>query len=60
MLLLQIEDDIEKARSDLKTLTNDLELNLYSFEKYGKDFVKSCNLSPDSFIQMAIQLAFYR
>ncbi|XP_022693330.1 carnitine O-acetyltransferase-like isoform X1 [Varroa jacobsoni] len=55
-----IEDDIEKARSDLKTLTNDLELNLYSYEKYGKDFVKSCNLSPDSFIQMAIQLAFYR
>ncbi|OQR74564.1 carnitine O-acetyltransferase-like [Tropilaelaps mercedesae] len=52
--------DIDKACADLKTLTDDLDLKLYSYEKYGKNFVKSCNLSPDSFIQMAIQLAFFR
>lgn len=56
----QTGQDIKNARADLKKLADDLELSLYTYEKYGKDFVKSCNLSPDSFIQMAIQLAFFR
>ena len=49
-----------KANEDLAKLTSDLNLKLYSYEGYGKDFVKKCRLSPDSFIQMAIQLAFFK
>ncbi|XP_003740711.1 carnitine O-acetyltransferase [Galendromus occidentalis] len=55
-----IGQDIQVARNDLKKLVDNLELSLETYGKYGKDFVKSCGLSPDSYIQMAIQLAFYR
>lgn len=30
------------------------------FNTYGKDFIKSCNVSPDGFIQLALQLTYYR
>lgn len=57
---MQIGQDVQEAKTELKKLVDNLELTLYTYGKYGKDWVKSCNLSPDSFIQMAIQLAFYR
>lgn len=41
-------------------MVNDLEMACGKFEGYGKEFIKTQKLSPDSFIQMAIQLAFYR
>lgn len=52
--------DIEQADQDLNALIEDLDLKLFTFRVYGKEFVKSQKQSPDSFIQMAIQLAFYR
>lgn len=41
-------------------LAEDLELNCFTFKMYGKEFIKSQKLSPDSYIQMAMQYAFYR
>ncbi|GBL97676.1 Carnitine O-acetyltransferase [Araneus ventricosus] len=52
--------DIEEAENDLQSLLDDLEMSCFTFETYGKDFIKSQKLSPDSYIQMAIQLAFYK
>ena len=39
---------------------SDCDHQIFVFEEYGKGFVKSQKLSPDSFIQMAIQLTFYK
>lgn len=41
-------------------LAADLEMDVVHFKSYGKNFIKSQRLSPDSYIQMAIQYAFYK
>lgn len=41
-------------------LVDNLELNCFTFNDFGKEFVKSQKYSPDSFIQIAMQYAFYR
>lgn len=41
-------------------LLNDVELRIYVHDNYGKGFMKSCSMSPDAYIQMALQLAYYR
>lgn len=38
----------------------DLDFYVYRFKGFGKDFIKSCKCSPDAFIQLAMQLAYYR
>lgn len=35
-------------------------MNSFTFEKFGKEDIKALKLSPDSFIQIAIQMAFIR
>ncbi len=35
-------------------------MNVFTFAVYGKEFIKQQNMSPDGFIQLALQLAFYR
>lgn len=41
-------------------LLNDVDLRLYVHDHYGKGFMKKCRFSPDAYIQMALQLAYYR
>ena len=35
-------------------------MKVLNFDDFGKEFIKSQRMSPDSFVQMAIQLAFYK
>ncbi|XP_022123060.2 carnitine O-acetyltransferase isoform X1 [Pieris rapae] len=51
---------IDEAKNNLNKLVEDLELNCFKFDKYGKNFIKTQKLSPDSYLQMAMQYAFYR
>ncbi|CAH1800298.1 unnamed protein product [Owenia fusiformis] len=41
-------------------LLNDVDLHLMMHDAYGKGLMKKCKTSPDAFIQMALQLAYYR
>lgn len=51
---------IHDADLAAQKLLNDLQLRIYVHDNYGKGFMKTCRVSPDAFIQMALQLAYYR
>ena len=42
------------------SLIEDVDLQLMTFNDFGKEVLKMFKLSPDGFIQMAIQLAYYK
>lgn len=35
-------------------------MNVLKFTKYGKELIKKQKMSPDAYIQVAIQFAYYR
>ncbi|EEC08053.1 carnitine acyltransferase, putative [Ixodes scapularis] len=53
-------NDIRAAKYWLSRIRNDAELTIFHFPSYGKDLIKSRHMSPDSFLQMAMQLAFHK
>ncbi|XP_075949341.1 choline O-acetyltransferase b [Anarhichas minor] len=44
----------------LQKLVNNLDMDVFKFNVYGKEFIKKQKMSPDAFIQVALQLAFYK
>ena len=52
--------DVKKASKELDDLISHLNLVVVDYKDYGKDFIKSMKMSPDSYIQIAMQLAYYR
>jgi len=51
---------IEFSSQCSMALLNDVDLRLFMFDTYGKGFMKTCRISPDAYIQMALQLAYFR
>lgn len=56
----QIDEAIRVASENIDKLAGDIDMGYLHFNNYGKNFIKTQKFSPDSFIQMAIQFAFYR
>ncbi|SPP85556.1 carnitine O-acetyltransferase isoform X1 [Drosophila guanche] len=55
-----IEQWLFLAKRNIDTLAFQLQMKVLKFEGYGKGFIKKQRLGPDSFVQMALQLAFYK
>jgi carnitine O-palmitoyltransferase 1 len=53
-------DRIESSYQVALALLNDVDLRLLVHSAFGKGLMKKCRISPDAFIQMALQLAYYR
>lgn len=51
---------VENCTQSAKTAIADVDLRLLMHDAYGKGFMKKCRVSPDAYIQMALQLAYYR
>uniref|UniRef100_A0A8C8IN38 Choline/carnitine acyltransferase domain-containing protein n=1 Tax=Oncorhynchus tshawytscha TaxID=74940 RepID=A0A8C8IN38_ONCTS len=56
----EIKRDIEHAKQNLDILINDLDIRCFNFQRFGKELPKQHNLSPNAFIQVALQLAYYK
>ncbi|KAL5484736.1 hypothetical protein EMCRGX_G021281 [Ephydatia muelleri] len=52
--------DIENAKKNVDSLVADVDLQTFIFTDFGKNVPKQLKLSPDGFIQNAIQLAYYK
>ncbi|XP_065358406.1 carnitine O-acetyltransferase isoform X3 [Calliphora vicina] len=55
-----LQQKISEASNNVNKLADDLQLEVLQYKGYGKDFLKNQKLSPDSFVQMALQYAFYK
>lgn len=53
MRLLQAPKSVDK-------LIANLDFYVYRYQAYGKTFIKSCQVSPDVYIQLSLQLAHYK
>ncbi|KAK5977186.1 Carnitine O-acetyltransferase [Trichostrongylus colubriformis] len=51
---------IEKSGKNMDRAADDVDIAVYVYKRFGKNYPKSVGISPDSFIQMAFQLAFFR
>ena len=56
----QCQDTIERSLCVATKLLEDVDLHLLVHSQYGKGFMKKCRVSPDAYIQMALQLAYFR
>ncbi|XP_048586991.1 carnitine O-acetyltransferase isoform X2 [Nematostella vectensis] len=55
-----ILQNMETAKDRLDSFVKDTDVRLFSYQGYGKNFIKSLKLSPDAWFQISLQLAFYR
>ena len=60
MLDDRIKSSISEAINALDSLDNNVDLEVFNFTSYGKEFMKSCRCSPDSWLQMSLQLTMFR
>ncbi|XP_066141678.1 choline O-acetyltransferase [Euwallacea fornicatus] len=51
---------IQDASEVVDNLVKDLDFQVFRYTGYGKEFIKSCKVSPDVYIQLALQLAYYK
>lgn len=49
-----------QAPKTVDKLIEDLDFYVYRYQTYGKSFIKSCQVSPDVYIQLSLQLAYYK
>nr|KAG5686967.1 hypothetical protein BaRGS_022968 [Batillaria attramentaria] len=56
----QCLDLIESSCLTARQLCEDVDLHIMMHTAYGKGFIKTCKVSPDAYIQIALQLAYYR
>lgn len=56
----ELRDDLLDAHKNAVRILSDVDLRLLMHDAYGKGFIKRLKVSPDAYIQMALQLAYYR
>ncbi|XP_034415218.1 choline O-acetyltransferase-like [Cyclopterus lumpus] len=55
-----IEGLLAASGERLQWLVNNLDMDVFKFDVYGREYIKKQKTSPDAFIQLALQLAVYK
>ncbi|KAF9152606.1 hypothetical protein BG015_005003 [Linnemannia schmuckeri] len=55
-----IKETIKQAEINAKKMIDNVDSCLIHFNEYGSNFLKSVKCSPDAYVQMVLQLAYYR
>ncbi|KAG7275677.1 hypothetical protein CRUP_028838, partial [Coryphaenoides rupestris] len=56
----EVKRDIENAKQNMNMMVHDLDVKVLMFSHFGQNVPKQHKLSPDAFIQLALQLAYFR
>ncbi|XP_072523683.1 choline O-acetyltransferase-like [Salminus brasiliensis] len=56
----QVQGMLASSGENLHRLVKNLDMEVFTFRAYGKEFIKKQKMSPDAYVQVALQLAFYR
>lgn len=60
MITPEISQRMYLATRSVDKRIADLDFYVYRYQNYGKTFIKSCKVSPDVYIQLALQLAYFK
>ncbi|CAL3965263.1 hypothetical protein PZA11_001944 [Diplocarpon coronariae] len=56
----EVQAEIEKATKDFTEVIGAHELRVQAYQGYGKGLIKKFKCSPDAYVQMVIQLAYFK
>ncbi|KAI0457781.1 acyltransferase ChoActase/COT/CPT [Xylaria acuta] len=56
----EVRAEIDRATKDFATVIGQHELAVQAYQGYGKGLIKKFKCSPDAYVQMIIQLAYYK
>jgi carnitine O-acetyltransferase len=55
-----VKSEIQRATKDFEDVIGQHELRIQAYQGYGKGLIKKFKCSPDAYVQMIIQLAYYK
>ncbi|KAF4952363.1 hypothetical protein FGADI_6795 [Fusarium gaditjirri] len=56
----EVQSEIDRATKDFNDVINKHQLAVQAYQGYGKGLIKKFKCSPDAYVQMVIQLAYYK
>lgn len=57
---MKILNEIRRVKNQSDRLIADVDFHVLQFQEFGKDFIKKQKISPDGFIQLALQLTYFK
>ncbi|KAM4531512.1 carnitine O-palmitoyltransferase 1, liver isoform 1-T2 [Odontesthes bonariensis] len=56
----EVQAQVCSSLAVAQALADDVDCHVFPFRDFGKGRIKKCRISPDAFIQISLQLAYYR